>query len=68
MSEPTITVNGYQLSLGQAMTVRVALETFALTLSHEGLGSDQTGKGICAGYLARINEIRSMMFERPGKE
>lgn len=64
MSEPKIVVNGYELSLGQAMTMRVALETFSMTLSAEGLGSDQTGKAICAGYLARADEIRKMMFER----
>jgi hypothetical protein len=62
MSEPTITINGGVLSEGQAMTVRVALETFALSLFHEGLGQDATGTAICRGYLARIEEIRGMMF------
>lgn len=64
MSEPTITVNGTELSDGQAMTVRVALETFALTLFHEGLGQDETGTAICRGYLARIEEVRGMMFRK----
>ena len=67
MSEPTITVNDTELSEGQAMTVRVALETFALMLSHEGLGEDETGIAICRGYLARIEEIRAMMFRNKTK-
>jgi len=62
VSEPTITVNGTELSEGQAMTVRVALETFAFMLSHEGLGEDETGIAICRAYLARIEEVRAMMF------
>ena len=63
-SEPNIIINGITLMEGQAMTVRVALETFALTLFHEGLGQDRIGTDICRGYLARIEEIRSMMFRR----
>lgn len=49
--EPSIEINGITLTHGQAMTVRVALENFAMTLASEGLGEDKTGKGICAGYL-----------------
>jgi hypothetical protein len=61
--EPKMTVNGHLLTPGQAMTVRVALGTFAITLEGNGLGDDETGKAICAGYLARIAEVNAMMRE-----
>ena len=59
-SEPNIIVNGVRLSEGQAMTVRVALSHFCMDLQ-EGLGSDEAGKAICAGYVARANEIFRLM-------
>lgn len=64
LKEPSITVNGTELTMSQAMTMRDALETFALTLEKEGLGKDETGKNICKGYLARIDEIRKLIFKR----
>ena len=57
--EPNITINGAKLTRAQAMTVRVAIETFAITLG-EGLGEDETGEAITANYLARIAEIRKL--------
>lgn len=65
MSEPEITINGTELSEGQAMTIRVALETFALTLTDEGLGTDGIGEALCKGYLARVDDIRRMIFKVP---
>lgn len=62
MSEPSITINGAVLTEGQAMTVRVALEHYAHFLTVEGLGKDETGKAICAGYLRNIGEIRRLIF------
>ncbi len=62
--EPSITINGHTLTLGQAMTVRVAVESFAGELHANGLGEDATGKSICAGYLARIDEIRRLICLR----
>jgi hypothetical protein len=61
--EPTITVNGVRLSEGQAMAMRVSLMSFASYLQENGLGDDEVGKGICAGYLARANEIFRLMAE-----
>lgn len=59
--EPTITVNGYTLSTAEAMTVRVALGNFAISLYEEGLGDDDIGRGLCAGYLAAIRTITQLM-------
>ena len=60
--EPSITINGMPLTDGQAMTVRVAIENFAHDLHFDGLGEDETGRDITKGYLARIGEIRRLIF------
>lgn len=59
--EPTITVNGSLLTVGQAMTVRVALGAFALDLRTDGLGDDQHGTDITRAYLVRIKEVMQKM-------
>lgn len=62
MPEPTVTINGKRLTEAQAMTVRVAIEHFASDLREEGLGGDEHGKTMTAAYLARISEIRRLIF------
>lgn len=59
--EPRITINGVLLTIGQAMTVRVAIESFSTSLQ-EGLGDDDMGQSITAGYQARIEDIRKVMY------
>ena len=59
--EPRITINGQELTSAQAMTIRVAVGSFASELNAEGLGDDQHGKAMTAGYLARIDEIHAAM-------
>ena len=59
--EPVIIVNGVPLSLGQAMTVRAALNGFCSTLREEGLGDDEHGKMMTEGYLARTKEVFELM-------
>ena len=61
MTEPDITVNGVKLTLGQAMTVRVALGSFAMDLQNHGLGDDEVGKGMKQGYLNAISAIVALM-------
>lgn len=62
MSEPAVTINGQMLDQGQAMTLRVALESFAMDLSTQGLGDDEHGRAMRDGYLVRIREIRDLML------
>ena len=59
MSEPTITINGVFLTQAQAMTVRVAIENFAIDLTGEL--KEEIG-GIGQSYLERIAEIRKAMY------
>lgn len=62
--EPTITINGQTLTVGQAMTVRVALESFAMDLTKRGLGNDEHGKAMTHNYRANIDAIRALIFKR----
>lgn len=61
-AEPDIIINGQVLSPGQAMTLRVALSGFLSNMRDEGLGDDDTGKSIAAGYLARGAEVEALML------
>lgn len=58
--EPAITINGQPLDVGQSMTVRVAIETFAMCLE-DGMMDDANDKALVAAYRARIVEIRRLM-------
>lgn len=64
MKEVPMTINGTPLTNAQAMTMRVALESFAMSLTEDGLGTDAVGVSICNGYLARIGEMRSLMYRK----
>jgi hypothetical protein len=61
--EPDIIVNGTKLTTVQAMTVRVALGSFSISLG-EGLGDDPNGVAICAGYKRCIGEVHKLMFSK----
>ena len=59
--EPHITINGTALTTAQAMTVRVALESFAADLTSQGLGNDDHGRTMTSACIARIGEIRTLI-------
>jgi hypothetical protein len=64
--EPRIVINGVELSNAAAMTVRVALESFALEMAqHDPLGADEVGRSIAAGYRKGIDEVRRSIFAKP---
>jgi hypothetical protein len=53
---PTVALAGHTLSSAQAMTVRVAIGSFAINLL-EGLGDDTHGKLMTEAYKLRLREI-----------
>lgn len=60
--EPRITVNGVELSLGQAMTLRVALTTFHMEMGQpEALGKDEHGLITARNYRQRAEEVLVLM-------
>lgn len=62
-SEACITINGQNLSEGESMTVRVALNAFYLELIQHGLGEDEVGIAVCDGYLQNITTILKVIHE-----
>lgn len=63
MAEARISINGVELSEGQAMTLRVALQSFASETQEENsLGNDKYGQKLAAAYNARANEVIELLF------
>lgn len=60
--EPEIIINGVKMSEGEAMTIRVAIGSFSISLQ-DGLGDDETGRAICEGYQNSITDINKVMFD-----
>lgn len=60
--EASISVNGTFLTVGQSMTVMVALEAFYMDLVNDGLGSDDHAVAMTEAYQARIDEIRELLI------
>lgn len=61
--EPTITINGRELSFAQAMTLRVAVGHFGMFLA-DGNIRRSIGDRLAEGYQANLAEIeRSMRSE-----
>jgi hypothetical protein len=58
--EPPITINGYKLTTAQAMTLRVALQTFGMSLAQSGLGNDANGLALTKAYTERAREINAI--------
>jgi hypothetical protein len=59
--ESNIVINGTQLSTSEAMTVRVAVGAFLMQMQSEGLGDDETGRAICAGYIRACADSLKLM-------
>ncbi len=59
--EPVIVVDGRVLSVGEAMTVRVALSSFASSLREDGLGDDEHGRKMTSLYLESVASINAKM-------
>jgi hypothetical protein len=62
MNEPVVVINGQPCTQGEAMALRVAIESFAQDLRDNGLGEDETGKALTLGYLRNIDLLRLKMF------
>lgn len=61
-TESSVVINGQQLISGQVMTLRVALESFALQME-DGLGDDPAGVAMTEEYQERLKQIRLMLYK-----
>lgn len=63
MSEPTIIINGQELSSGQAMAVRVAITNFYGEMDDmHALGKDEHGVAMATAYHARLEEVLKIIL------
>lgn len=63
MEEPQIEINGWQATPAMAMTIRVALESFAMDLQANGQHDCEHGIAMTNSYMDRIKEIRELMYK-----
>lgn len=62
--EPQVTINGHHLTDGQAMALRVALDSFRATLiDDDALGEDEHGIAMTQQYRQRLVEISRMVHQ-----
>lgn len=59
--EATVIINGHELTEGQSMTLRVAVNSFVEDLKINGLGDDEHGKAMTEAYRDRLVEIQRMI-------
>lgn len=61
--ESLVTINGTQLTVGQSMTLRVALTSFVHEMGQpNALGDDSSGRDIADGYHRRGSEVLQLMI------
>lgn len=61
-AEAVITINGFVLNDAESMTLRVAVQTFLITLDPlDALGSDPTGRGVREGYRNQCRSINDKL-------
>lgn len=61
MEEADILINNTNLNKAEAMTLRVAVNSFLMHLDSEGLGDDRVGIDICEGYKICCRSVLSKM-------
>jgi hypothetical protein len=59
--EPAVTINGHVLSIGEAMTLRVAVTGFHNEMMTQGLGDDEHGKRMAWAYARNCESMFRMM-------
>lgn len=64
MIEPKITINGTELSEGQAMSLRVAATAYFQELEDpDSFGTDKHGRAMVRAYRERLAEILKMIIQ-----
>jgi hypothetical protein len=64
MEEARILIEGTELTVAQAMTVRVALDAFRDRMQNEGLGEDELGRAMSSAYAKRADEVLSLINQK----
>ena len=66
--EPCVQINGVQLSVGEAMSVRVAVNAFLRELQDDdALGEDEHGRAMTQLYRMALRKITLLMIGKPNE-
>lgn len=61
-NEAKVTINGLELTIGQVMSMRVAVGTMIMEMSEpDALGSDEIGKQLANSYIRNLREVEKML-------
>ena len=61
-NESKVTINGIELTVGQVMSIRVAVSSMIMEMSEpDALGSDEMGKLLANGYVRNLREVEKML-------
>jgi hypothetical protein len=67
IKEPEVIINGVKLNFAEAMTLRVAISSYASEMSQKhALGKDKVGEDIRKGYLRNARKVEEYMFLNQG--
>ncbi len=65
MEEAEVIINGKKLTIGEVMTLRVALTGFVGEMASDpnALGTDEIGQRIRAGYIRNGRSVQKMLVD-----
>lgn len=63
MGEAEVYIDGEKLTEAQVMAMRVALSSFVMKLTEDGLGDDEHGKTMVANYTHHCNAVAAMLIK-----
>ena len=63
LKEANITIAGHQLTFQESMTLRVAMNSFLMSLNDGHMGDDDTGRRIAANYRLHTRAILRYIHE-----
>ena len=61
-TEARVSINGVGLNAGQVMTLRVAVSSFLSDMRENGLGDDEMGEKLTAGYIRNSHELEILLI------
>lgn len=63
MGEAEVFIDGVKLTEAQVMAMRVALSSFTMRLTEDGLGDDEHGKTMTENYIHHCNAVAAMLIQ-----
>ena len=67
LHEPNIIINGIPLDTAMAMTTRVAVGSFLISLEADGLGDDEMGRQLARAYMQQCRRLLDVLHQEPSE-